>query len=435
MKGLWRKKWIVVVAILLGVVSSSWVLSMHYFQPEIEVVEDAIAVEEEMGEFSFIQYKLNRLEIRGKYDNWDKLFSKMEEVAFNGVGKVSVIHIGGSHVQGGALTDRMRANFTEMLYGAQGERGFVFPFEIAGVNCPYSIKSSWTGTWTGARTSVNSEQMLWGVSGVSATTKDSSATINIKALDYEKKPFKFNRVRIYNQRSENMKIVLDPDIRITRQKEYLNLGYMEYEFTPAKSDLVFSIQRTDSTESFFTFQGVYLGNDDSGLTYNAIGVNGASAMSYMRGELFQPQLNTLAPDLAIFGIGINDANVPNGTFNAQLYYDRFVKMIKAFRTANPDVCFIFIVNNDTYFQKRVPNRNVYEIQRVLYRLAENYDGAVYDMFEIMGGLGSIRDWQNAKLAMDDKLHLSRKGYELQADMMSEALKEAFGNYLSSKNIQ
>lgn len=435
MKRLLSKKWMMIMGIGLGVVSSSWMLSMHYMRPAVIVPEPEEIPEVEENEFSFIQYKLNRLEVRGHYNNWEKLFSKMENIAFNGQGQVSVVHIGGSHVQGGALTDRMRANFTEMLYGAQGERGFVYPFEIAGSNCPYSIKASWTGKWDGARSSVNSDQMLWGVSGISATTKDSTASVSIKALDYEKRPYKFNSVRIYNQRSSNVKIVPDPNVSITRIKDFPELGYMEIDFSPAKTDLNFSIQRTDTTSSYFTFQGVYLGNGASGLTYNAIGVNGASAMSYMRGDMFQPQLNTLKPDMAIFGIGINDANVPNGTFNAQLYNDRFEKMISAFKQANPDVCFVFIVNNDTYFRKKHPNKNVFEIQRVLYKLAEKYDGAVYDMFEIMGGLGSIRDWQKAQLAMDDKIHLSYKGYELQADLMTEAFQEAFGNYLSSKNNQ
>jgi lysophospholipase L1-like esterase len=69
----------------------------------------------------------------------------------------------------------------------------------------------------------------------------------------------------------------------------------------------------------------------------------------------------------------------------------------------------------------------------MYRLAAKYNGAVYDLFEIMGGLGSIRKWQNADLAASDKIHLSKKGYELQADMMTFAFREAFGNYLDKKH--
>jgi len=70
----------------------------------------------------------------------------------------------------------------------------------------------------------------------------------------------------------------------------------------------------------------------------------------------------------------------------------------------------------------------------MVRLAEKHNGAVYDFFGIMGGLGSIKKWQNESLAAQDKIHLSKKGYELQADMMSIAIREAFGHYLDKKDL-
>lgn len=423
----WSKKWILLACILMMLVCSSWIRKEDH-KPWGSVSTDA-----EENRFSFIRYNLNKLQVQNTESNWDNLFRKMESLAFTGQGKISVVHIGGSHVQGGALTDRLRSNLSQMLYGAQGERGFVYPFDLSGTNSPHSIKALWTGKWKGARSSVTSSEMLWGVSGISATTTDSIASINISALDYVANLYKFNKVRIYNQRSHNVVITPDTLVELVNQKDFPEFGYTELEFSSEITNLHFEIQRIDNEESFFTFQGVYLGNNDNGLTYNAIGVNGANAMSYMRGSMFQPQLNTLKPDLAIFGIGVNDANVPNGAFNAQLYKERLEAMIKMFQVANPDVCFIFITNNDTYYKNKSPNKNIFEVREILYSLAERYDGAVYDMFEIMGGLGSILDWQKLSLASKDKIHLTKRGYELQADMMTQAFQEAFGNYLNNKH--
>jgi lysophospholipase L1-like esterase len=50
----------------------------------------------------------------------------------------------------------------------------------------------------------------------------------------------------------------------------------------------------------------------------------------------------------------------------------------------------------------------------------------------MGGLGSISDWENADLAASDRVHLSKKGYELQADLMALAFQKALGDYLDKK---
>jgi lysophospholipase L1-like esterase len=107
-------------------------------------------------------------------------------------------------------------------------------------------------------------------------------------------------------------------------------------------------------------------------------------------------------------------------------------LISSFLNANPDACVLFVTNNDTYYQKKYPNKNALKVQDSMYRLAAKYDGAVYDLFEIMGGLGSIKQWQHAQLAASDKIHLSKKGYELQADLMTIAFREAFGDYLDRK---
>ncbi len=409
------------------IASTAWVAS-----PLVEVNYTSLPGTALRKEYNFIQYDKNKVHFEGNKEKWNILFKKFEQLAFNGSGKVSVVHIGGSHVQGGFLTDRLRANFTEMVYGAEGERGFVFPYNMAKSNCPKSVQCDWTGKWEGCRNSVSSDNCLWGMSGVSATCYDSSASVTLSATGYDGNTYSFGRVKIFNQRSSNVTIVADSNVTILSMKENPLNGYTEIEFTPYVNKLHFTFQKTDNEPSYFAFQGAYLGGEKSGLSYHAIGVNGASTKSYLRCGMFDQQLETLKPDLAIFGIGINDANVPEGEFDASQYEARYDSLIKKFLVVNPNVCLIFITNNDTYYHKSYPNRNAIKVQQSMYRLAKKYDGAVYDLFEVMGGLGSIRNWQNAQLAASDKIHLTKRGYELQADMMSTAFKEAFGNYLDKK---
>jgi lysophospholipase L1-like esterase len=209
-------------------------------------------------------------------------------------------------------------------------------------------------------------------------------------------------------------------------------GYTEYAFTPAVTSLNFGYEILDSLPGYFTLQGVYLGESAHGISYHAIGVNGASTRSYLKCDRFDEHLQTLHPDLAVFGIGINDANVPSGEFDAAQYEARYDSLIAHFHAANPNTCILFVTNNDTYYQKRYPNKNAFAVQQVMYKLAKKYDAAVFDLFEIMGGLGSINDWENAQLAASDRVHLSKKGYELQADLMAVAFQKALGDYLDKK---
>jgi lysophospholipase L1-like esterase len=387
---------------------------------------------EDLGDYSFIRYEKNSINLHATHSKWDNLFSKMEQIAFSGSGKMSIVHIGGSHVQGGFLSDRLRSNFQNMVYGAEGERGFVFPYEMAKTNSPKSIKAQWTGKWTGCRNALSTDNCEWGMSGINATTTDPNASVSIQALNADSAFCRFNSAKIYYAKSDNVVLNIDSSFQVISSIENAGGGYIEYFFNSDYNELKFNIHTIDTLPSSFSLQGVYLGNANNGITYNAIGVNGASTKSYLRCAQFDEQMKTLNPDLVIFGIGVNDANVPETDFDAAAYEARYDSLCKVFLAVNPNACFLFVTNNDTYYRQSYPNKNALKVRETMQNLAKKYDGAVYDLFEIMGGLGSIDQWQGAALAAKDKIHLSKKGYELQADMMTSAFREAFGNYLDKR---
>ena len=71
----------------------------------------------------------------------------------------------------------------------------------------------------------------------------------------------------------------------------------------------------------------------------------------------------------------------------------------------------------------VHNDNGAAVERAMFELAEEYDGAVWDLFEIMGGNGSATAWRDAGLMKKDRLHFTREGYRLLGDMLYAAIME------------
>ena len=134
----------------------------------------------------------------------------------------------------------------------------------------------------------------------------------------------------------------------------------------------------------------------------------------------------LHPDLVVFGIGINDA-VPTN-FDTAAFRQNYLQLIDSVRAANPDCAFIFVTNNDSYRKtgrrKYSVNTNGQLAREVFYRLAHDVDGAVWDQFEIMGGLKSMDKWRLAKLGRPDRVHFTAAGYQLLGDLFSEALLKA-----------
>lgn len=68
----------------------------------------------------------------------------------------------------------------------------------------------------------------------------------------------------------------------------------------------------------------------------------------------------------------------------------------------------------------------------MMNLAREYNGAYWDLFEIMGGLNSIKLWERNGLAQKDKVHFTRKGYYLNADLLFVAFRNAYGDHLANK---
>ena len=56
----------------------------------------------------------------------------------------------------------------------------------------------------------------------------------------------------------------------------------------------------------------------------------------------------------------------------------------------------------------------------MFKLAEATQGAVWDQFNIMGGLGSMAKWQAKGLAQKDRVHFTVSGYNLIGDLFYNA---------------
>jgi lysophospholipase L1-like esterase len=380
-------------------------------------------------EYDFVRYDLNRIDLYGSSNQWNDLLADFSTLAFEGKGKIDIVHIGGSHVQGGFLSDRLRSNLVQLMYGAEGERGFVFPYQLAKTNSPRSVKCEFAGTWQGCRNAVADSQCDWGMSGINASTNDPDARFQVTTLHLDSIPHPFQEIRIYSSAGDSSSY----DLQVTNAQldsTSLSLTYRRYVYTDPQTSAEVSLHKTDSLQNQFHLQGLYFGKQDVGISYHTIGVNGASTRSYLRCEEFGQQFATIAPRLVVCGIGVNDANVPSDEFDAAQFEARYDSLIATFKQANPRVCLLFVTNNDTYYQKKYSNPNALKIRQSMISLATKHGGAVYDLYSIMGGENSIRTWANAGLAANDYVHFSKRGYELQADMMTAAFAELLGHYIS-----
>lgn len=185
----------------------------------------------------------------------------------------------------------------------------------------------------------------------------------------------------------------------------------------------------------FTLTGILAENNAPGITYTNVGINGAKVANYFEETcpLFEKEMSYYKPDLVIFAIGINDANVD--VFNDKQFRDEYDQLIKRIQKVSPKTAFIFETNNDSYRKVRkkkyVQHPNGEIARKAFFMLADKHKAGVWDKFSIMGGLGSMAKWEKADLAKKDKVHFKTAGYQLLGDMFYKALMQAYFDHIAN----
>ena len=289
--------------------------------------------------------------------------------------------------------------------------------------------SSHTGRWKGYRNSVNHHYGPFGLMGARAELLDTLSNINI----WHKNPLSnydsFNSIDVFFTDSSNnfeIKIIVDSNINIDYKRDK---GHIKFKLSRLVDSLTIQIYRKKDIPSNFSFFGLLLDNENNGISYHSIGVNGASVKSYLRCIDFEQQLSLIQPDLVIFSIGINDAYEED--FSKESFYNNYDTLIQKIKSINPNTAILLTTNNDSYYMRKYPNKRALEVREKMLQLAQNKDLALWDMFQVMGGLNSIKDWQKNKLAKNDLIHLTYDGYNLIGDLLFEAFMKSFINYIEN----
>jgi lysophospholipase L1-like esterase len=163
--------------------------------------------------------------------------------------------------------------------------------------------------------------------------------------------------------------------------------------------------------------------DKPGIYYAALGANGASTLSVLRCRLFTQQMASIAPDLVIFSLGVNDVQDKN--FSGDEYIAHYDTLVSWVRAASPGCAILFTTITDNYVRKKGPNKKSNTVEYCVQKLTQKNGAAMWDMYGIMGGYKSILKWYKAGLARKDKVHFTVRGYYIFSDLMFEAIMRSY----------
>lgn len=386
----------------------------------------------EIPQYDFIHYDRNRFQFEEDSSFYLNFLAKFSRLISEGSGQISVVHIGGSHLQADIYTDRIRGRFQTFQPGNNGGRGFIFPYSVARTNNPPNYKVSYTGRWSACKNTQEKKNCALGLSGISVSTTDTAARITITFPAGNAVLYDFNRVRIfYLADSLSFECTVHCSARVTGT-DNTTPGCIRYALDSYSDSLILSLVKTSNKQQRFTLLGISLETDDPGIIYHAAGVNGAKITSFLRCSLLPDHLAGLSADLVVLSLGTNDAYTRY--FNAESYRQNYDTLIRRIRTALPEAAILLTVPNDSYLYRRYTNPNTEKVRELILDLGREHKCGVWDFYGIMGGLNSIIVWQRFGLAKRDRIHFTRKGYILQGDLFFNAFLKSYDDYIDKRPL-
>lgn len=355
---------------------------------------------------------------------FQQFFKSLDSVYTGHKKKVHIFHIGGSHIQADIYSNRLRTYLQSSSEFTMSQRGFVFPFKLANTNNPANYKITSNGKWIGKRSSHKKDSITWGLAGITAIFNETVDTVRVEAnhKSYTKKPYYFNKFRLfYNTWNEGYRVSPVDTLKLDSISLDQESNFIEFYFKESLENFDFEVRRTDSlsTEPFL-LMGMELMNNEPGIEYTSIGVNGADFSSYARSALFERQLKLYKPDMFIISIGTNDTYMPPKSFDPEKFKSDYEAFIRLVQRVNPNCAILLTVPNDSYYRRKMANPNTAKAEAVIIELAQKYEMAVWNFYQIMGGYRSSQKWYQNHFMPRDRIHFTQKGYHIKSDLLMEA---------------
>ena len=337
--------------------------------------------------------------------------------------KLSVLHIGDSHIQGGMLSEALRQTL-QSKYG-NGGRGLIVPLKMAGTNQPadYSFTSA-NRAWKATKLTSNKRREGASLTGISVAFASPALSLNIGVNNIDDG---FSSVTLLHAPAKGNISANSTEMSITKTGND-SLSYATTFALPSACQQLPLYNLSGIGELW----GAILHNNRSGVVLHSIGNNGACYQHYNQLDSFAARTAVFAPDLIIISLGTNEAFGNCKDTNA--IKNEIHRLVSALQESNPEAAILLTTPMECDRRQRTrrgrrrrrtvftTNTNCLTVRNIIMQYGAENNIAVWDLYTVAGGKGSAAKWvANSLLAKRDHVHCSAEGYRLQGKLLAEAL--------------
>ena len=393
------------------------IVAFHYIAP-VSSIAQVIPVNENdlSGKYPFISTVFNRI---SNNSGLDSFYQKLHRLKSGDSGTVSIVHLGDSHIQADFLTAVVR-NGLQDFFGNAG-RGLVFPYQLAQSNSPDDVYSSSSIRWQFNRIAHPEISIGYGISGYSIKTTAANASLQLSLRGLARP---FTRIRLFADSLADWNIKPVDNDSSFEMERMPDCNCTTFDLDRENTGFNLSSQTPDVSKIIY---GASLENNNPGVIYHTIGVNGARFDQYNLADLFWQQLPALKADLFIISLGTNEAQwdaFPETAFKKTLQL--FIEKLKA---ASPSACILFTTAPDSYKRRRY-NGVLRDLNSALINYCNTNYLPEWDLYRITNGYGSAYSWARRGLMTSDRIHFTPEGYRLQGSLLLSALAKGYNGFTS-----
>ncbi|MCX6239330.1 MAG: GDSL-type esterase/lipase family protein [Bacteroidia bacterium] len=389
-----------------------------------------ITIAETAKFYPFVKEEVNVISNSGHLAG---LMEKLYDLKRNGNRTINILHIGDSHLQADFITSVIRTTLQKRF--GNGGRGLVVPYHVAKTNEPLNYRSGSSYVWQSKRCVFPDQPLPIGIGGVTINSSDSCADIVITTINDSILDYSFNKVKLFFENDSTSYSFALLDSLGNRVSMFVPDSVDNYSFISTAAfpyqtnNMTVKVVKTGEKQSGATIYGLLLENDNPGIIYHTIGVNGAQFHHYSEARHFSAQTKALKPDLIIISLGTNEAYPLN--FRQDKFYADMQLLFNQLRQENPNVGFLFTVPACSYRRKK-PNPRLPLAAKTIIRFTTDNNLSYWNLQGVTGGDKSAYNWKKSHLLRPDGVHYSRVGYELQGKLFCIAFLNAYNAYVANR---
>jgi lysophospholipase L1-like esterase len=352
---------------------------------------------------------------------------------------VTVLHFGDSHTaadfETGPLRRALQARFGD------GGRGFVAIGEPWKHYVQEGLRNGCTHDWTVERshpTKASKGKLvgdgLYGLCGVALHTDRAGA----RAWgEYTAKASRIEVAYLARPRGGSFDVYIDGSRagHVTTSAPVAASAWRPF----AVSDGAHRVEVVATGDGDVRLFGAELDRDQVGVTYEALGINGARVTNVLAWDEahMEEQIKHRDPDLVVLAYGTNesgDTDVPIDVYERQV-----VDLLGRVARAAPSASCMLLGPPDRAIHTRegwgtLPR--ILDIIATQRRVARAAGCAFFDQLEAMGGPGTIAQWaeEPQPRANRDRVHLTREGYSQLGNAVATELVRGYGVWRSETGL-